>query len=90
MSAPRTNLEKQKRRHIGPLIGMAVVVLFGVVLMVYWLFEEAAESDVPPQDETIESAPADTPPETTEPVSPGDPGTVVTPGGTAPETPPAD
>jgi hypothetical protein len=28
MSAPQTNIEKQRRRHRGPLIGMALVVLF--------------------------------------------------------------
>ncbi len=44
MSAPQTNLEKQRRRHRGPLIGMALVALFGVGLILYWLFEEAASS----------------------------------------------
>ena len=29
MSAPDTNLERQRRRHIGPLIGMAVAAIFG-------------------------------------------------------------
>ncbi len=45
MSAPNTNIEKQARRHRGPLIGMALAVLFGVALIVYWLFEESAQSD---------------------------------------------
>lgn len=44
MSAPQTNLEKQRRRHRGPLIGMALVAVFGVGLIAYWLFEEAATS----------------------------------------------
>lgn len=47
MSAPRTNIETQKRRHIGPLIGMALVVLFGVGLILYWQFEEAAQGASP-------------------------------------------
>ncbi|WP_103257584.1 hypothetical protein [Tabrizicola aquatica] len=47
MSAPQTNLEKQKRRHIVPLLGMALVVLFGVGLIIYWQFEEAAQGDSP-------------------------------------------
>lgn len=45
MSAPQTNLEKQKRRHWAPLLGMALVTLFGVGIILYWLGEEVAESD---------------------------------------------
>lgn len=45
MSAPRTNTNTQRRRHRGPLVGMAFVVLFGVSLIGYWVFEEAATSD---------------------------------------------
>lgn len=37
MAAPDTNLEKQKRRHRGPLIGMGVSVVFVAVLL-FWLF----------------------------------------------------
>jgi hypothetical protein len=47
LSAPQTNLEKQKRRHRGPLIGMAAAVLFGVGLISYWLIEESAMSQNP-------------------------------------------
>jgi hypothetical protein len=69
MSAPRTNFSKQQRRHRGPLIGMALVALFGVLLIVYWIFEEAATADnpqdsvVPGQESQIESgeAPGGTP-----------------------------
>lgn len=50
MSAPRTNIETQKRRHIAPLIGMALVVIFGVGLIVYWQFEEVAEGNSPTPD----------------------------------------
>jgi hypothetical protein len=50
MSAPRTNLETEKRRHKGPLIGMALVVIFGVGLIVYWQFEEAAQGNSPTPD----------------------------------------
>ncbi len=52
MSAPQTNLEKQKRRHKGPLIGMAAVVLFGVGLIGYWLIEESAMSENPVGSDT--------------------------------------
>lgn len=56
MSAPQTNIEVQKRRHRGPLIGMAVVVVFAVGLIVYWLIKEAANGDSPqnPDSESME------------------------------------
>jgi hypothetical protein len=47
MSAPRTNIETQKRRHRGPLLGMIAAVLFGVILIGYWLIEEVATADNP-------------------------------------------
>lgn len=51
MSAPRTNLETQKRRHLAPLIGMALVVIFGVGLILYWQAEEAAQGNSPDGEE---------------------------------------
>lgn len=45
MSAPQTNIEKQKKRHWAPLIGMALAALFGVLLILYWIGEEVAGSD---------------------------------------------
>ncbi|MFN4153178.1 MAG: hypothetical protein ACK4HF_00860 [Paracoccaceae bacterium] len=45
MSAPQTNIEKQKRRHRGPLVGMVVVVCAVIIGFVWWLGYEAAESD---------------------------------------------
>ena len=48
MSAPRTNLEKQRRRHWGPLLGIALVTLFAVAVIVYWLAEEASNSNTQP------------------------------------------
>ncbi|MFD1914328.1 hypothetical protein [Halodurantibacterium flavum] len=48
MSAPDTNLNKQKRRHIVPLVGMGVIaVIFVFLILVYWPAEEAVESDGP-------------------------------------------
>ncbi|EDQ03263.1 hypothetical protein DSM14862_04153 (plasmid) [Sulfitobacter indolifex] len=56
MSPPDANLKKQERRHIGPLIGMAVVVIFGIGIIVYWMGEEVATA---PEDEgTAVEAPA--------------------------------
>ncbi len=34
MSAPKTDLEKQEKRHKAPLLGMRAVVLWSVVLLV--------------------------------------------------------
>lgn len=47
MSAPKTNIETQKRQHIVPLIGMAVAVAFAVGIVLWWQFEEAANGDSP-------------------------------------------
>lgn len=72
MSAPKTNIEKQQRRHWAPLLGMGLVALFGVGLIIYWLGEEVADSDPPPQEthETMPGtgpAPTATPTEVIEP-----------------------
>lgn len=50
MSAPRTNTEKEVRRHRGPLLGMAAVALFGVALIVYWIVEEVAQAPATTDD----------------------------------------
>lgn len=47
MSAPQTNIEKQQRRHRGPLVGMIAVVIAVGIGFVWWLGYEAAESDPP-------------------------------------------
>lgn len=48
MSAPETNLETQKKRHIGPLGGMLLVVAFAAIL--FGLFYIFATSDDPTDD----------------------------------------
>lgn len=60
MSAPQTNIEKQKRWHKGPLIGMALVTLFGVAMLFFWLMGEAANGKKPgdPQPAAPETTPA--------------------------------
>ena len=81
MSAPRTNIETQARRHRGPLIGMALVVIFGVTLIVYWLLEEAATADTPRSDavqvDGVGGSPGQSGPDTravpAPPTSPGTP-----------------
>ncbi|GLS86047.1 hypothetical protein GCM10010873_10210 [Cypionkella aquatica] len=74
MSAPNTNIDKQARRHRGPLIGMALAVIFGVAVILYWLFEESAQSDPPAPQDQIEQQSGTTPdtqaPVTAAPVTP--------------------
>ncbi|KEO51309.1 hypothetical protein [Thioclava pacifica] len=56
MSAPDTNLDRQKRRHAPALIGMAVMALLGVALVFAWI--AAASRDAQTASET---PPAETP-----------------------------
>ena len=69
MSAPQTNIEKQKRWHKGPLIGMAIVTLFGVAMLFIWLMSEAAngKKSGDPQPAAPQKAPAETAPAQTLP-----------------------
>lgn len=62
MSAPRTNLETEKRRHVAPLVGMALVVIFAVGLIVFWQFEEAARGNSPTPDAAVPSTEPAEPP----------------------------
>ena len=50
MSAPQTNLETQKRRHRGPLIGMIVVVAFALIGL-FFLMMNTAEEGTPVESE---------------------------------------
>jgi hypothetical protein len=47
MSPSDTNMEKQKRRHRGPLIGMALVIAFVVAIIVYWNGDDVATAPGP-------------------------------------------
>jgi len=53
MSHPEVNLQTQKRRHKGPLIGTAAALIFAAGLFVWWVTYEVAESD-PPQGSEIQ------------------------------------
>ncbi len=46
MSAPRTNIETQKRWHRGPLIGMFAVVVFALGLL-FWQMVIVADEGTP-------------------------------------------
>lgn len=85
MSAPHTNLEKQRRRHIGPLIGMIVVVAFALGLL-FWLTMRTADQGTPTETNeaqidgrTGEATPA-------EPVNPTEPQQDATTSPTPPAT----
>lgn len=47
MSQPEPDLERQKRRHAGPLIGIAAVLIFVAVILT-WMFGETATEGQPP------------------------------------------
>ncbi|MGR3756706.1 MAG: hypothetical protein ACU0AT_05700 [Tranquillimonas sp.] len=47
MSAPRTNIKKQERRHKVPLIGMVIVVGFALVLLALYSFVVAERGTEP-------------------------------------------
>lgn len=47
MSASNTNLEKQAKRHRGPLFGIAMVLLFAGVLFAGFMIWTAYQSDNP-------------------------------------------
>ncbi len=53
MSAPDTNLNKQTRRHRGPLIGMAIVVVFAIGYGAYYLGNLAADGNNPDNPDVI-------------------------------------
>lgn len=71
MSAPQTNIEKQKRWHRGPLIGMALAVIFGVGLIFFWMIEESANGANPGANDDAQPvvAPETTLPETNVPMT---------------------
>ncbi|MEM7644364.1 MAG: hypothetical protein AAF366_17840 [Pseudomonadota bacterium] len=49
MTAPDTNLKKQKKRHAGPLIGFVAVVVFaGIILFAFLTFQADPTTDGDP------------------------------------------
>lgn len=47
MSAPDTNIDKQKRRHWAPLVGSVLVAVFGIAMILWWLTDESAQAPGP-------------------------------------------
>ncbi|MGR3486060.1 MAG: hypothetical protein ACU0BF_11995 [Paracoccaceae bacterium] len=68
MSAPETNIEKQEKRHKGPLIGMGAMVAWSVGLLILFVAFMAWSGDSPEGAETVidgrtgEATPAETSP----------------------------
>ncbi|MGR3463355.1 hypothetical protein [Limimaricola sp.] len=59
MSAPQTDVEKQEKRHKGPLTGMAVVAVFGVLLILFLLFIGFGQGNEPEAESTVEAVGSD-------------------------------
>lgn len=43
----RPDLRRERERHAGPLIGIALVVIFAVALIFWWMMDEAADAPGP-------------------------------------------
>lgn len=82
MSAPQTNIEKQQRRHWGPLAGIALGILVVAVLFIGWMVWVTANGQEPreatPEGGVIGNDQAQSP-VVTDPVAnvPVDPGTEI-------------
>ncbi len=85
MSAPRTNIETQQRRHRGPIVGMIAVVIFAVGLL-FLLFMNTARQGTPPDSNApqIDGRTGEpTTPDPGDPTAPGDSGNTTLPGAPA-------
>ena len=63
MSAPRTDVEKQKRRHFTPIYATIAIVVLVVIGFVWWLGRETEDPDIPgetggPVEEVVQPEPA--------------------------------
>jgi len=57
MSAPDTNVEKQKERHKAPLLGMKGVIVFAALMLIGLVFYTVLQSDEAETEAVIESTP---------------------------------
>lgn len=75
MSAPRTNIEKQKRRHLVPIIGIVLVVLIALAGFVWWFGDETSNPEMPGQvPGPVEEMPAQPAPNAAPDAAPGQQG----------------
>lgn len=47
MTPPDADLKRQRRRHRWPLLGLALVVLIGVGVILFWIGEEVVTAPAP-------------------------------------------
>lgn len=57
MSAPDTNIDKQKRRHIGPLAGIFGGLALAGIMFLVWLFWVVSAADEPEEANVVPGAP---------------------------------
>lgn len=86
MSHSENDMNKQVKRHKGPLIGFIAILVFVAVLLVWWIGREVEAPDgpteTPAQMEGSTSAPVDAAPGEAAPQSPVE----TTPGTAVPES----
>lgn len=63
MSAPKTNIEHQKRNHRGPLIGIALALVVVGIIFVVFLGDVSTPEDSLLGEGAIDAAPATITPE---------------------------
>lgn len=59
MSAPKTNIEKQKKNHIWPIIGIVAVVLLVLAGFLIWFADETDDPVMPGGDTNTPIQPAE-------------------------------
>lgn len=61
MAQPDTNVEKQVRRHAGPLIGISAVLVLVLIALIWWLASAFSGPDPSEPSSTVEVPAADAP-----------------------------
>lgn len=57
MSAPDTNLEKQKRRHKVPLLGMKGIIVFAALMLIGLVFYTVLQTEDTNTESVIDAVP---------------------------------
>ena len=60
MSAPHTDIDKQQRRHKGPIWGMVAVVVVALLALFWWMSADENAEDQAAPEVTEQTAPSDT------------------------------
>lgn len=65
MSAPHTDIEKQTRHHLVPIVAIIVILVLVGLGFAWWLADETTEPTMPGEaTQPVEAAPQPTPPAT--------------------------